>query len=136
MLSRPRTQRFTLASTSRSERFANGINYFWTAPHDPLSVLEIEVSGCSGCLRDPTTGKLDLSFALSPVVTGTYQLSRYKLAFSAMIDPNPYPDNGLVIAIPPVTDGYVPDWWRIDLWLPSSKHAEATAILNSVRVSR
>jgi hypothetical protein len=53
-----------------------------------------------------------------------------------MIDPNPYPDNGLVIATPPVTDGYVHAFWRIDLWLPSSRHAEATAILNSVTVGR
>lgn len=118
----------------RQEHGANWIEYFYRDPRIPWSALTIEGDGCSGCLRDPSTGTLNLESALGPIVTASHQLSPYRLAFSAIIDPDPLPDNGLVIAIPPVKDGYVRTWWRIDLWLPAHDRRLATNILNSVRV--
>jgi hypothetical protein len=118
----------------RQEHGANWIEYFYRDPRIPWSALTIEGDGCSGCLRDPSTGTLNLESALGPIVTATHQLSADKLAFSAIIDPDPLPDNGLVIAIPPVKDGYVRAWWRIDLWLPARDRIVATDILNSVTV--
>lgn len=115
----------------RQEHGANWVEYFYRDPNIPWSVLTIEPDGCSGCLRDPSTGTLDLESALGPIVTATHQLSAYKLAFSAIVDPDPLPDNGLVIVIPPVKDGYVRAWWRVDLWLPKGDHAVASKILNS-----
>lgn len=118
----------------RQERGANWVEYFYRDPSVPWSAMTIEPDGCSGCLRDPT-GKLDLESALGPIVTATHQLSAYELAFSAIIDPDPLPDNGLVLAIPPVKDGYVRAWWRIDVWYPASDHAVVTKILNSFHVT-
>ena len=119
----------------RKEMGANWVEYFYRDPAIAWSVMTIEPDGCSCCLRDPSNNKLDLEFALGPVVTATHQLSPTELAFSATIDPDPLPDNGLVIAIPPVTQGCVRTWWRIDVWLPASDHAQATKILNSVKVT-
>jgi hypothetical protein len=118
----------------RKEMGANWVEYFYRDPSIAWSVMTIEPDGCSCCLRDPTTNKLDLEAALDPIVTGTDQLSPDKLAFAATIDPDPLPDNGLVIAIPPVTQGCVRTWWRVDVWLPPRDHAQATTILNSVKV--
>lgn len=119
----------------RREMGANWVEYFYDDPSIPWAAMTIEPDGCSCCLRDSSTNKLDLEFALDPIVNSTYQLSPTKLAFNATIDPDPLPDNGLVIAIPPVTGGCVQTWWRIDLWLPAADHTQATTILNSVRVS-
>lgn len=119
----------------RNEMGANWVEYFYRDPAIPWTAMTIEPDGCSCCLRDRSTNKLDLESALTPIVTGTYQLSPYKLGFAATIDPDPLPDNGLVIAIPPVTQGCVRTWWRVDVWLPTRDHAQATAILNSVKVT-
>lgn len=118
----------------RQEHGANWVEYLYRDPSIPWSAMTIEADGCSGCLRDPSTGTLDLESALGPIVTATHQLSADRLAFSATIDPDPLSDNGLVIAIPPVKGGYVREWWRIDLWLPAHDHALATTILDSVTV--
>jgi hypothetical protein len=120
----------------RQEHGANWVEYFYRDPSIPWSAMTIESDGCSGCLRDPSTGTLNLESALGPIVTATHQLSADRLAFSAIIDPDPLPDNGLVIVIPPVKDGYVRAWWRIDLWLPARDHALATKILDSVTIKQ
>jgi hypothetical protein len=119
----------------RREMGANWIEYFYRDPAIPWSAMTIEPDGCSCCLRDTSTDRLDLESALGPIVTNTDQLSPDRLAFAATIDPDPLPDNGLVIAIPPVTQGCVRTWWRVDVWLPAQDHGEATVILNSVRVT-
>jgi hypothetical protein len=119
----------------RKEMGANWVEYFYRDPAIAWSAVTIEPDGCSCCLRDPTTNTLDLESALGPVVNSTYQVSPDELAFSATIDPDPLPDNGVVIAIPPVNQGCVRTWWRVDAWLPGRDHADATTILNSVKVT-
>jgi hypothetical protein len=132
----------------REENFgANAIAYFYYDPSIRWSVITVMPDADGGGLCSPfQPHTLDLENAVEdnlnfpverPASAGGYhQLSRMKLAFEGIVDPDPLPDNGLVIAIPPVTNGcYVQEWWRIDLWLPESDHALATTILDSVKVS-
>lgn len=132
----------------RKENYgANAIAYFYDDPSIRWSVMTVMPDADAGGLCNPFQAHtLDLEAAVEdnlnfpverpPSEGGYHQLSPMELAFEGIVDPDPLPDNGLVIAIPPVTNGcYVQEWWRIDLWLPESDHALATAILDSVKVS-
>jgi hypothetical protein len=119
----------------RRETGANWAKEFWRDPGIPWSAMTVMSDGCTCCLSDPTTNTLDLESALGPIVVGTHQISPLRLAFHSTIDPDPLPDNGLVIAVPPVQRGCLRNgWWKIDLWLAASDRALATTILNSVKV--
>jgi hypothetical protein len=132
----------------REENYgANAIAYFYYDPSIRWSVMTVmpDADGGGLCspfqahtldLETPVEDNLNFPVERPPSAGGYHQLSRTKLAFEGIVDPDPLPDNGLVIAIPPVTNGcYVQEWWRIDLWLPESDHALATTILDSVNVS-
>ena len=112
----------------REENFgANAVAYFYYDPSIPWSVMTVMPDACGGCLCSPyqahtldleTPVEDNLNFPVErpPSAGGYHQLSQTKLAFEGIVDPDPLPDNGLVIAIPPVTNGcYVRVWWRIDL---------------------
>ena len=132
----------------REENYgANAIAQFYYDPSIPWSVMTVmpDANGSGLCspfqphtldLKTPVENNLNFPIERPPSAGGYHQLSRTKLAFEGIVDPDPLPDNGLVIAIPPVTNGcVVNEWWRIDLWLPESDHALATTILDSAKVS-
>lgn len=132
----------------RKENYgANAIAYFYYDPSIPWSVMTVmpDADGGGLCspfqahtldLENPVTN--DLNFPVEHRLSGEgyHHLSATKLAFEGIVDPDPLPDNGLIIAIPPVTNGcFVREWWRIDLWLPETDHALAGTILRSVKVN-
>ena len=68
--------------------------------------------------------------AVSDAVS-TYRINPDELAFAGPYDQAEadYSDNGLVIVT--TCKGRIDGYIRVDLWLPPSQHALATAILNS-----
>jgi hypothetical protein len=95
----------------------------------------IVLSGCIGCVTANADGKTpDPAEAVSDAVA-VHRINAFAVAFEGPYDQAEagYQDNGLVIITRSSRgiSGYV----RIDLWLPPTQHALATAILNSFRVS-
>ena len=114
--------------------------YLWTDPTDPLSRIEVVVSGCVGCISNVKTGynKIEPAEALPSGVTASTSISACKVAYVAKysgdntatsVPADSYPDNGLIVVID--NSGQPGGYFEVDLWLPSVQHALATSILNS-----
>jgi len=108
-------------------------NLWWT-PTDPLAKANIVLSGCEGCVETSNYQTLNPAGAV-PDAVSTHRVSRDEVEFTAPADPGDegsYVDKGVVIVT--TYRGHVTGYVRVDLWLPPSQHAVATAILNSLRV--
>jgi Protein of unknown function (DUF3761) len=86
-------------------------------------------SGCYGCVHDPsssdpTAPRPELALNPNDGPPTITHLSPDEIGFQRFGTDSPYPDNGIVKVL---SQTYV----EVDLWLPESEHATATAILNS-----
>ena len=106
---------------------------FWTAPGDARSRLEVNVSGCIGCveragctLRDTGCGPYPAG-VLPQGTISRRALGRWAEEFVARVPGSPYLDRGLVVI------GHranaIRDWAYVRLWLPSSGVGLADSIL-------
>jgi hypothetical protein len=107
----------------------------WTDPADPKSKLEVEVSGCVGCVERQSCvlhNKRCGPFPAGVVPKGTISESMvdpWSVQFVARGAGTPYKDRGLVVIR---HDGNkISDWAYVQLWLPDSQKQLADAILAS-----
>lgn len=108
-------------------------NLWWT-PADPLARVVIVLSGCVGCVAAGVGKQTPNPAGAVPDALSTYRISPDEIAFAGPYDQAEanYSDNGIVIV--ETTRGHIDGYVRADLWLPTSQHALATAILNSFRI--
>jgi hypothetical protein len=108
---------------------------YWTAPGDTHSRLEVQVSGCVGCVEPPSCVLSGTHCHADPgqlVPKGTVSkttLSRWRVEFVAHNAASPYPERGLVIVRH--HGSTIVDWAYVQLWLPASQATLARTILAS-----
>jgi hypothetical protein len=118
-------------------RFANAsypsdhATHLWFDPANALRKMLVVLSGCAGCAE--TNGASNPAAGVPQGATSVIRLSSSEDAFRDFSDDDPWTANGISIVTRQrgQIDGYV----SVELWLPPSQHALATAILNSFRVS-
>ncbi|HUY72462.1 MAG TPA: hypothetical protein VMV08_09475 [Gaiellaceae bacterium] len=108
---------------------------FWTAPGDANSRLEVNVSGCVGCvergsctLRNTGCGPYPAA-DLPRGTTSKRALGKWAEKFVARVPGNPYLDRGLVVIRH--QGSAIRDWAYVQLWLPASQRQLADSILAS-----
>jgi serine/threonine protein kinase len=100
----------------------------WSGPTANMK-LTVVTSTCGSCVTTANGGPKPSGAGLPSGTISTVRLDRWALGFEASTADDPYPDNGIDVVTHsgPTPTGYA----RIDLWLPSAQHSEATKILDS-----
>ena len=125
----PSTWRFRDASYP-----SDHATHLWYDPANALRKLEVVISGCVGCVETNFDPHRPNPLAEVPQgATKKHWLSPWKVAFVNYALDDPYPANGIVVVLN--RHGNVAGSAIAQLWLPSSEHATATAVLNSFRPS-
>ena len=105
----------------------------WTAPGDPKSRLEVNVSGCVGCVeRESCTLKSTGCgpYPAADVPHGTISkraVGKWAEEFVARVPGSPYLDRGLVVIRH--QGNAIRDWAFVQLWLPAAQKQLADSIL-------
>jgi hypothetical protein len=111
---------------------------FWTDPADPKSRLELNVSGCIGCVKQPSCMLHETDCGPDPaaeVPHGTLSkrsLGKWAEEFVARVPGSPYLDRGLVVI--GHSGSTIRDWAYVELWLPASRKQLAGSILAGFRL--
>ena len=104
--------------------------HLWYDPADPLRKMVVVLGSCIGCtLRNHNPNQPDPALLMPPGAT-RYAISKWEAGYlSYFSTEEPFPDNGLVFILHRGSQilGYI----TVDLWIPASQHALASAILNS-----
>jgi hypothetical protein len=121
----PRTWRFANASYP-----SDHATHLWFDPANALRKMLVVLSGCAGCAQK--NGHPDPEAAVPAGATSVRRLSPSTAAFQDFTPDDPWVANGIAIVVRQngAIDGYV----TVELWLPASRHALATTILNSLRL--
>ena len=120
----------------RSWRFANAsypsdhATHLWFDPANALRKMLVVLSGCAGCAQKH--GRPDPEAAIPAGATSVRRLSPSAAVFQDFTADDPWVANGIAFVVRQngVIDGYA----TVELWLPASRHALATTILNSFRL--
>lgn len=108
---------------------------FWTAPGAPESRLEVNVSGCIGCVERASCTLHDSGCGPYPAADlphGTLSeqaLGKWVEQFVARVPGSPYLDRGLIVIRH--QGGAIRAWAFVQLWLPASQKQLAGPILAS-----
>jgi len=108
---------------------------FWTDPSDAKSRLEVNVSGCVGCVERASCTLRNTGCGPDPAADlprGTISrraLGKWAEEFVARVPGSPYLDRGLVVI--GHRGNAIRDWAYVQLWLPSSQKKLADSILAS-----
>jgi hypothetical protein len=106
----------------------------WSNPADPLSVLTVVLSGCSGCVKaslDSTTPAPQQQLPAGATITQT--VAPWQIFYLKAVSPSGYEDFGTVLVTHSGSSitGYV----QLDLVVPSAQAATAKTILSSFTLS-
>jgi hypothetical protein len=108
---------------------------YWNAPGGAHSRLEVQVSGCIGCVEPASCVISGTHCHADPgqmVPNGTVAkttLSPWRVEFVAHNAASPYPEHGLVVVRH--HGATIVDWAYVELWLPATQAALAKTILAS-----
>ncbi len=108
---------------------------YWTAAGAPSSRLEVNVSGCIGCVERPSCTLDERGCGPYPAADlphGTLSeqaLGKWVEQFVARVPGSPYLDRGLIVIRH--QGGAIRDWASVQLWLPASEKKLADSILAS-----
>ena len=106
---------------------------FWTDPTNAKSKLEVQVSGCIGCVERNScvlhnTGCGPYPEGLVPKGTiSKRKLSPWREQFTAKNSASPYLDRGLVVI--QHQGSKIEDWAYVEIWVPASEASTASSML-------